>query len=254
MMNLHRLVTQQGRRAFCSITTKSNAGAKGKSRSQSALQYPHSPDSSTLPPHTCTGNAALSIQVRSFSDSGIFSSITNPIKQKLSERQERKKEEKMLEQIKRISELEKWTIQAFVSEVMASADDWRTKIPGMGNVQQVKMMKQQKEILESMAEELGGNAGTNEIEQLGRKEKLKISIKANISVADVNQMLSQFKNMEIMHLVLKKRKEQNKSIPSSEKELKRIIMQEAPKLLSKAQKKEIGQKQMKNKLRGAARR
>lgn len=257
---MNRLASQQGRRAFAcvSATTRSNAGAAmacdGGSRSlQRVIHHPPTSGTAALP-HACNSNAAILMQVRSFSESGIFSSVTNPIKKKLSERQERKKEEKMLEQIKRISDLDKWTIQAFVSEVMASADDWRTKIPGMGNVQQVKMIKEQKVILESMAEELGGDADVDEIEKLGRKDKLKISVNANIPVADVNQMLSQFKNMDVMHLVLSKRKEQGKPFPSSEKDLKRIIMQEAPKLLTKAQKKEIGQRQMRSKLRGAGRR
>lgn len=179
---------------------------------------------------------------------GFFSSIKDSITGKLAERQDRKKEEKMAEQMQKLSQLEKLTLGAFVEQMSTATDDWKTKIPGMSNLEQVKMIKETKRILDKMVNELGAGISSEEMDNLDRKDKLKVAVKAQIPVSDINQMIQQFKNMELMHSVLKYRKEKGKKIPNSERELRTVMLQDASKVLSKDQKREIGLRHAKAKM------
>ena len=187
-------------------------------------------------------HTAILLPQRSLSSQskGIFSSIKDSINDKLAERQDRKKEEKMLEQIQKVSQLEKLTLGAFVEQMASATDDWKTKIPGMGNLEQVKMAKETKRILDIMVSELGADISAEQMENLDRKDKLRVSVKAEIPISDINQMVMQFKNMDLMHAVLKYRKDKGKKLPTSERELRTAMLQDASKVLSKDQKKEIG--------------
>mmetsp|Transcript_2047 Transcript_2047/g.2738 ORF Transcript_2047/g.2738 Transcript_2047/m.2738 type:complete len:256 (-) Transcript_2047:174-941(-) len=198
------------------------------------------------------GESCIVVQQRSFSDNkGILSSITDPIKNTFAKRQERKREEKTMEQMKKLAQLETWNLSAFAGQMEEATSDWKTKIPGMSNLEQVKLAKETKRVLDLMISTLGANTCPEDMRNLGRKDKLKLAVACEIPLSDINQMIEQFENMEVMHSVLRNQYEKGKKIPSTEKEARALVMREAPKLMSKEKKRELGVRHAKAKLGGA---
>ena len=230
---------QQSRRVVCSLG-KSLLRSRHEGRH---CQYQLASGSSRLSYQQEQLSGVVTIQHR-----GVFESISGYVKGKMTERQDRNKEKKMMEQLHKVSQLDQFTLHAFAEQIAATTDDWKTKIPGMQQMDQVKMAKETKRILGIMVNELGEGMTADQLDNLGRKEKLRVAVKADIPVSDINQMVEQFKHMDIMHSILKFRRRQGKELPASEKELRTIMVQDAPKVLSKEQKRDIGIRQAKAKM------
>ena len=66
-----------------------------------------------------------------------------------------------------------------------------------------------------------------------------------MELQDLNVAIEQFKAMDIMHQILRKRHLDGKALPTDEDGMKAAIQSEGPKVLSKSQKKGLAESQRK---------
>jgi len=69
--------------------------------------------------------------------------------------------------------------------------------------------------------------------------QLQICVKGKITRADVDMLISQFRNMELMHRVLKYRKLVGKNIPKDESAMKLAMQEDVPKVMTKNEKRDM---------------
>lgn len=177
---------------------------------------------------------------------GFFGRIKNAI----TARQERLAQEQFAEQVGRMANSEKWTIQNFSDDVSKSVDSWRTKIPGMSNLQQVKAAKKTSNIAKAVVEVLGGGATAEELLNMSRTQKLNVAIKSKESVEDVNLMVAQFQGVQMMHQVIRKRKLEGKAIPTDEAGIRSVLQSESLGAMTKGQRKAMMESRQKRGMRG----
>jgi hypothetical protein len=67
-----------------------------------------------------------------------------------------------------------WSLGDFASELDTALGGWRSKIPGMGNLAQVKSIKESQKIVNAVVDEMGRDANIEAVQHLGRKEKVRI--------------------------------------------------------------------------------
>ncbi len=91
----------------------------------------------------------------------------------MEKRTETKKNVRTREQIKKMSDLDVWNLEAFASNLNEAMSDWTTKIPGMGMTKQVRAIKDQRKIVDAFISELGEHASASDLLGLGRKEKVR---------------------------------------------------------------------------------
>lgn len=98
------------------------------------------------------------------------------MKDKIDERSQKNQADKYAEQIRTMAESEQWDLKSFGNEIEKSTSNWRNKIPGMSNVEQVKAIKENQKLINSLMDEIGADATAKELVQLGRKEKVYFSL------------------------------------------------------------------------------
>mmetsp|Transcript_12773 Transcript_12773/g.18143 ORF Transcript_12773/g.18143 Transcript_12773/m.18143 type:complete len:232 (-) Transcript_12773:39-734(-) len=168
-------------------------------------------------------------------------------------RTKRQQQEKYKEQIQTMANSERWTLKNFSDQLNAAMPTgWRSKLPG-SNTQEAQAAKQTQSVLAGIIDEIGNDASMQELEKLGRKEKLRISLKSGLDVEDINIMIQQFKSMEIMHKVLRQRKSEGKPLPETEEGMMGLVQGYSAKVMTREQKKDLQERRMK-KMRGAGRR
>lgn len=172
------------------------------------------------------------------------------MRDKLSDREQKKQADKYAEQLQKMASVDSWTLKAFSDEISQSLSSWRMKIPGMSNVQQVKAVKEQQKIIEAIKVEVGENGTAADITALGRKEKLKISLRSDVSIQDMNMLIKQFQSMDVMHKVLRQRKLAGKDIPTDEQGVKALIHKEGKTALTREQKQTMKKARSKSAMRG----
>lgn len=190
-----------------------------------------------LPSHVYGGiHSPTQRHQSSTSDSGENKGVFGWVRDKMENREKTKQSEKFSEQLEAMSNAEVWNIQSYANEIEASLSTWRTKIPGMSSVAQVKAVKETQKILKGMLDEVGSNATADDLNNLGRKEKLKISVNSQTPIDDINVMIKQFQNMALMHQTLRYRKQSGKPLPADEVELRMAMQQDGKNVLTKKQK------------------
>ena len=180
---------------------------------------------------------------------GIFGRMQNAF----TERQERKQREGFSEQLEKMSNSEVWSISDFQEDMSKTVNSWRTKVPGMSNLSQVKTAKSLYSIAQAIIEEIGADSTAAKLTDMSRIDKLKVSIKSGASVEEINMMLSQFQAVDVMHSVVRRRKLDGKAIPNDEAAMRSILQKEGLKNMSKTQKKAMKDAQMKKGMRGMGR-
>ncbi|KAI2510237.1 hypothetical protein MHU86_4115 [Fragilaria crotonensis] len=155
-------------------------------------------------------------QFSSTSDSDENPGFFGRIKNSFTDRQERKAQEQFANQLEKMANSERWTIKDFQDDLSLVVDSWRTKIPGMTNISQVKSAKQMNGISKAIIEVIGANATASELLEMPRTDKLKVSVKSGASVEDINVMLQQFQGVEVMHQVVRRRKLEGRPIPQDQ--------------------------------------
>jgi len=170
------------------------------------------------------------------------------------DRQKKQNQEKYREQIQSMANSEKWTLKNFSDQLdAATPSGWRSKIPGMSNTQEAQAAKQTQTVISGIIDEIGEDASMQEIDTLGRKGKLRVSLKSGLEVQDINIMIQQFKSMEIMHKVLRQRKSEGKPLPDTEDGMMALVQGYSAKVMTKAQRKDLQERRMK-KMKGVGRR
>jgi hypothetical protein len=154
-------------------------------------------------------------------------------------------DEAYAKQISQMAHSEKWSLANFHQQVVDSSGGWKAKLPGMGNTDAVKQMKAMQQLLEAAMEVAGRDAGANELNDLGKKGKLKISLKSGADVSEINALVQQFKSMDIMHRVLRYRVENGLEIPTDEEGARTIMQNDVKNVLSDREMKEIQKERMK---------
>ena len=127
----------------------------------------------------------------------------------------------------------------FADEIDETLNDWTTKIPGAGKTTEVQAAKESQQVIKSMVEHLGGDVTAEDLPKMNRKEKLKLVIACKKPVEDVNRVLESFKQMDVMHRILRYRKEKGIPLPTDQDGLKLAMQQDGMKVMTKAEKAEM---------------
>eukprot|EP00588_Corethron_pennatum_P014643 CAMPEP_0194268580 /NCGR_PEP_ID=MMETSP0169-20130528/2883_1 /TAXON_ID=218684 /ORGANISM="Corethron pennatum, Strain L29A3" /LENGTH=233 /DNA_ID=CAMNT_0039009861 /DNA_START=68 /DNA_END=769 /DNA_ORIENTATION=- len=162
--------------------------------------------------------------------------ILETVRDSLESRRESKESEKMKDQFGKLSLLDVFTLRAFLDEMSTGLSDWRSKLPGVRNNDQVKKLKKSQVILLSISEEIGPSA-TNTVARpmaaLGRKEKLRVALRCGKSVEEVNASIGEFETMELMHAVIKKVMEGGGEVPETRQDMEDAMGLYATKVIPK---------------------
>lgn len=177
---------------------------------------------------------------------GMFGRVQNAIQ----DRTKRNQQQEFASQLEKMSNSPKWTVGDFVEDLSKTVNSWRTKIPGLSSLDQVKTAKQVNSIAEAIVEEMGIDATSEKLMEMTRTQKLKVSLKSGASVEEINGMLQQFQAVDVMHQVVRKRKLEGKAIPSDEASMRQVMQVEGLGAMSKAQRKAMKQSRMKSQMRG----
>jgi len=173
------------------------------------------------------------------------------LQDKFTESQKGKKAAKIIDQISLMANSPKWTLKHMADEVDETLNAWTAKIPGASKSAEMQRAKETQVMVKAMIAHLGDKVTLNDIEKLDRKQKLKLVIACKKPMDEVDHMLSTFKQMDIMHRILRMRKENGKELPTDEEGLKMVMMSEGMKVMTRDEKKEMKemyQESMKNKM------
>ncbi|KAL7501972.1 hypothetical protein ACHAWX_000419 [Stephanocyclus meneghinianus] len=179
-----------------------------------------------------------SFQTRQFSrTSGL--SVFGWMRDKWEQNEKSKQAAKLVNQIALMANTPVWTVKMFKDEVDETLSSWRTKIPGMGGTTQVQAARDTQKVVNAMVNQLGAGATAQDVANIDRKQKLKIAIACEMSLDEVNMILKQFRQMELMHRILRYRKENGLTLPIDAEGLKMAMQQDGMKILTNAEKREM---------------
>jgi hypothetical protein len=147
-------------------------------------------------------------------------------------RQESQEAEKYKKRIQYMASKDAWTVGDMKEELDELMSSWTAKLSDSKEVRQGKDMHK---TVSGIIAVVGDDATDVELENMSRTDKLKASIQGETSVEDINMFARQFQTMALMHRVLRKRKEEGKSLPQTVESMQTVIQAEGAKLLSKNQ-------------------
>ena len=96
-----------------------------------------------------------------------------------------------------------------------------------------------------IAKVVGKEATEDVIVKMSHKEKLVAAINGETTLESINTLIDQFRTMSLMQRALRKRKLDDKTLPSTPEAVTALLKIEAPKLMSKEQKAKMGKDQAK---------
>ena len=109
----------------------------------------------------------------------------------------------------------------------------------MSGTSQIKAAKETQRATEQLVQLLGPHATIADIERMDRKAKLKLAISCEMTMDEVDMILSQFKNMELMHRILRYRKEHGIELPTDGDGLKMAMQKDGMKIMTNKEKREM---------------
>eukprot|EP00980_Cylindrotheca_fusiformis_P028974 scaffold22681_cov146-Cylindrotheca_fusiformis.AAC.6 len=166
----------------------------------------------------------------------------------MENRREKKEQEKYMEQMERLSNMEELTLEGYREELNRGLDSWGAKL-SFGQTKEIKMAKEVVECISCFIDVLGNNATADDMIAMDRLQRLKVATASKKSVEDIQIMISQVQNMDLMQRTLRKRKLDGKPIPPDSQSMQAAIKRDALSVMSKTQK-----EMMKNRQQEAARR
>lgn len=186
-----------------------------------------------LPPcPPCPGTGLRTISTTA-PHQGVFGWAQN----KLAERARDKKASKIADQITLMANAPTWTLKMFSDEINETLSSWTTKIPGASRTAEIQQAKETQTVVNAMIESLGENITAAHISNLDRKRKLKLVIACKKTMDELDSVLDSFRQMDIMHRILRYRKENGISLPSDETGLKMAMQQDGLKVMTREEKK-----------------
>ena len=161
------------------------------------------------------------------------------VQEKLATRAQSKRAAKLVDQIDLMANSPTWTVKMFADEINETLSSWTTKIPGASRTAEIKAAKETQVVVNVMVETLGDKVTAGDISRLDRKQKLKLAIACKKPMDEVNSVLNSFRQMEMMHRILRHRKENGIPLPTDEAGLKMAMQLDGMKLMTKQEKLEM---------------
>ena len=193
-----------------------------------------------IPPlhHPTTTTAIISGSQKSCISTTTPKSVVGWVQDKLAERQQNKKAAKLIDSVTSMANSEKWTIKDYANDINEQLSQWSTKIPGFNRTLEVQRAKEYQNIVNSMIQQFGNDITVTDMNNLDRKEKLKLVIACKVPMNDVDAVLMQFKQMDIMQRILRSRKKNGIPLPTDQESLKMAMQTDAIKVMTKEEKEE----------------
>lgn len=157
----------------------------------------------------------------------------------MTERAQNKKAAKLVDQINLMANSPTWTIKMFADEINETLSSWATKMPGASKTTEIQQAKETQIVVNAMLETLGEKFAASDIAKMDRKQKLKLAIACKKPVNEVNAVLDSFRQMEIMHRILRHRKENGGALPTDQEGLKMAMRQDSMKVMTNDEKREM---------------
>lgn len=226
---LHQSLSTARRMTTCKIGTKSMVNNISRLPESSSYNnyYQSTPVTTTV--------QKVSFSSESSESSGVFSWV----QEKFTQREKDKQAVKLIDQINLMANCPSYTLKMFADEVDEQLSSWKTKIPGMGGSSEIKAAKESQVVVKEMVTQLGGDISAGDLGRLDRKQKLKLSIACEKPLDDINRVLNLFRQMEIMHRILRYRKENGLSLPTDQAGLNMAMQQDGMKVMTNQEKKEL---------------
>ena len=115
-------------------------------------------------------------------------------------------------------------------------NSWKAKLPGTGSTVEMQQAKEKGVIVKTMIEQLGADVTCADIKDLDRKQKLKLAIACKIPMDELEATLNSFQQMDIMHRILRYRKEHANPLPTDEVGLKMAMQTDGMKVMTREEK------------------
>ena len=161
------------------------------------------------------------------------------IQDKLTERAMTRKSAKLVDQISLMANSPTWTIKMFADEIDETLSSWQTKIPGLSKTAELQAAKDTQLVVRAILDHLGEGVTPDDIKKLDRKNKLKLVIACKKPMDEVDRVLESFKQMAIMHRILRYRKENGLALPTDEEGLKNAMQSDGIRVMTKEEKEEM---------------
>jgi len=161
------------------------------------------------------------------------------VQEKLATRAQDKKAAKLVDQINLMVSSPIWTLKMFADEINETLSSWTTKIPGASRTAEIKAAKETQVVVNAMVENLGDKVTAGDIARLDRRQKLKLVIACKKPMDEVNSVLNSFRQMEMMHRILRYRKENGIPLPTDEAGLKNAMQKDGIKVMTNQEKQEM---------------
>lgn len=193
-------------------------------------------------PSLCRTNSlrtAGDLRKATISTTASHRSVFGWVQDKMASRAENKKAAKITDQIDLMANSPTWTLKMFADEINETLSSWTTKIPGASGSAEIQRAKATQTVVNAMVESLGENITVEDISRFDRKRKLKLVIACEKPMDEVDSVLSTFRQMDIMHRILRHRKEKGITMPTNEAELKMAMQQDGIKVMTKEEKQEL---------------
>jgi len=171
--------------------------------------------------------------VASFSSQS--SSSSGGIRGWIENRTQRKQQEEYMEQMKRLSEMDRLTLDKYRGELERGLNQWGANISFL-QTKEIKTAKEVVEVVKALIDVKGGDAVADDLLNLNRMERLKVATASNKTVEEISILMSQIQNMDLMQRTLRKRYHEGKAIPPDPASMQAAIKKDAISVMTKSQK------------------
>jgi hypothetical protein len=169
-----------------------------------------------------------------FSSSASSEKSSGGISGWMKKRAERKEQERYMEQMERLSNMDVFTMENYREELKRGLSGFAANISFMQS-KEVKMAKEVVEVVDKFIEVLGPNTTAEDLIEMDRLQRLKVATAANKTLEEIAIMVSQITNMDVMQKALRKRRLEGKAIPKDQEAMQAAIKKDAMQVLSKSQ-------------------
>lgn len=160
----------------------------------------------------------------------------------MKERQDRHGQEKYIEQMERLSNMEVFTMENYREELQRGVSGFMANISFL-QTKEVKIAKEVVAVVEKIIDILGPKATAEDLIAMDRFQRLKVATASNKTLEEISIMVSQITNMDVMQKALRKRKLEGKPIPPDQDAMQAVIRKDAIDVMSKSQKEMLRSRQ-----------
>jgi hypothetical protein len=160
----------------------------------------------------------------------------------MKDRQDRREKERYLEQMKRLSDMEVFTMENYREELRRGVSGFMANVSFL-QTKEVKMAKEVAAVVEKIIDVLGPKATAEDLIAMDRFQRLQVATASNKTLEEISIMVSQITNMDVMQKALRKRKLEGKPIPPDQEAMQAVIRKDAVAVMSKSQKEMLRSRQ-----------